>query len=290
MQQADQKSIKEFCKLKRRLEAVTAPVTEQKAEATAAKKRARDALYEQLIREGTRCVSVNDDTFARIRKYSNRRAVSSDVLQASIVDVRETALNARLIGGGTVADALVQVLADAIARNRTTHKEYVAITKTKPRQCGAIEPASAPLRTLLAQYRSASQALSDANVRLKRLKEPVQQALAQQADLVKDYMTRSMVTSQRIHIAQANGVAQSYYLRRKRTGRRKRLSDEQFRDLVRDAVLECVGRECATVERATAALTDHAGRIVALILDRIEHLPKEYTERVTLDKGPLRPT
>lgn len=280
-------AIRRFCKAKRKFDTTTEPLRSLKKNATKTKKHTRDELYKKLKASGHTCVSVGDDNFLRIRTYTNRKAVSTAIILDALANITTPQMQLRLQAGGSVGDSLVQCVVDNVARARTTTREYVAITKSKPRQCGVITPADNEISDLIVSYRSAEEDVKKANKTLVLYEKPLQEHMNRERDLVGQYMRRTMASSQRIHVSRGGGVVQTYFIRRKLTNRRQQPSVEQLGDMIRDVVIDRVNNHNGLTE-ALETIRTTASDIAAGVMQKLNDMPRIVSERITLDKGALK--
>ena len=255
---AERSAIQRFCRAKRKLDDETAELRETKKRATETKKRARDALYALMREEGRTCVQVDDENYLRVKTYTNKRALTAKIVADALRQVTADDLRSlQLEAGGSVTEALVRAVANRVARERETRKEYVAITKSRPRGCAAaVGTPSARMEGLVRRYRAAESSARDTGKALDARAAPLAARVDQERENVGRFMRRTMATSQRVHVARGAGVVQTYFIRRKITRRRKRLSAEQLGDILRDAVLGELGGGGGgrTIEAAVAEL------------------------------------
>jgi TATA-binding protein-associated factor Taf7 len=96
-------------------------------------------------------------------------------------------------------------------------------------------------------------------------------------------MDRLNLSSQRVNVNRDNDYVQTYYIRKKTSVRKSRLTEEMVKDLVTQAIQEYM-TESASVDDFMLARQD----IAVAIVKHINSLPTTQTMRLSLDRGTMK--
>ena len=269
IQQDEKQSIRAFCNLNRQIDQATKPLSEKKSELNRQKKVLKEELYKTLKDNTWNAVKISNqgtDMYARIQLYKSQKPLSIDIVRGAMDELDDS-------------KPLVDAIFDSIQDSRTTSREFVQVTKSKPRD--VVVEQSAVVEQMGRKWKSYDEQVKSVNEELKQVTKELKDELASHQTIVQNYMNRASLTSQRININERNGTVQSYFIRKKISQRKAKLNNGLIQSLIRQVLEEGQYTSFAEVEQAK---DDVAARIV----EKIEGLPKEKTERVTLDKGALK--
>tara|TARA_Y100000748_G_scaffold215949_1_gene181222 strand:+ start:6628 stop:7458 length:831 start_codon:yes stop_codon:yes gene_type:complete len=269
IQQDEKQSIRAFCNLHRQIDQATKPLSEKKSELNRQKKVLKEELYKTLKDNNWNAVKISDqgtDMYARIQLYKSQKPLSIDIVRGAMDELDNS-------------KALVEAIFDSIQDSRTTSREFVQVTKSKPRD--VVVEQSSVVTQMGQKWKSYDEHVKSVNQELKQVTKELKDELSSHQNIVQNYMNRAALTSQRININERNGTVQSYFIRKKTSQRKAKLNNGLIQSLIRQVLEEGQYTSFADVEEAK---DDVAARIV----EKIEGLPKEKTERVTLDKGALK--
>lgn len=269
IQQDEKQSIRAFCNLHRQIDQATKPLSEKKTELNRQKKVLKEELYKTLKDNTWNAVKISNqgtDMYARIQLYKSQKPLSIDIVRGAMDELDNS-------------KALVEAIFDSIQESRTTSREFVQVTKSKPRD--VVVEQSAVVEQMGRKWKSYDEQVKSVNEELKQVTKELKDELASHQTIVQNYMNRAALTSQRININERNGTVQSYFIRKKTSQRKAKLNNGLIQSLIQQVLEEGRYATFADVEQAK---DDVAARIV----EKIEGLPKEKTERVTLDKGALK--
>lgn len=264
-------SIKTFCNLHRQIREIEQPFAQQKSEMNRQKKALKEELYKTMKENDWGAVKIGNidgkDMFARLQVYKSQKPINIDVVRCALDNL------------DTSVDDVVTSLLTAIQDSRTSSREFVQITKSKPKNMMIQE--SYVVQQMGNQLQHFDANLKNANAEMKESTKSLKEELSSHENIVKAYMTRSQLTSQRININEKNGCQQSYFIRKKISERKAKVTKAIIQSII-EKVLEEASIVCFD------GIQDAKDDVAARIIEKIEQLPKERTEKVTLDRGALK--
>jgi hypothetical protein len=269
IQQEEKQSIRAFCNLHRQIAETQKPLVEAKAEYNRQKKVLKEQLYQTMKDNAWSAVKVSSqgkDTYARLQLYKSQKPLSIDIVRGAMDEL-------------SVEKPLAESIFAAIQESRTTSREFVQLTKNKPRE--VVVEQSPVVEQMGNKWNTYDAKVKAINKELKCITKDLKEELTSHQTIVQNYMNRAALTSQRININERNGCQQSYFIRKKTSQRKAKLNNGLIETIISQVLEE--GRY-QTMEAVQGAKDDVAARI----MEKIENLPKEMTEKVTLDKGALK--
>lgn len=275
-------AVREYCLATRDLEAARLPFQRDKRRLSARKKSARDELYRSMQRSGHECCKVEGAGgvgYVQRRTYANRRAVTAAVIAEALA---ELSADDRATGNeDTFVDAVVRSIAGA----RVVRKDFVAVRKTKPRT-GVAEAASPAVAAAARDFQEADRSLSACAAAQKEAEEDFVEKLKAVETRVNEFMNRANLTAQRVNVNNTHArTVQTYFIRRKTTQRRPRLSADDIKNAVAQAVRALRGE---APFRGGNALLSRSDAFVGEVLKALAAIPSIYSARITLDRGALK--
>ena len=268
---AERTAVRNYCVSQAAIAAEGTAIAKRKRALAAEKKEARDAMLEQLVANGVACYVVPDApggaVYVRLKTYSNQAAISAELLADALDE-----LDDELPSG----DALSVELLAAIKAKRVVSKRYADVSTTAP-QGAAFVDADDAMRALCARYAAASKELAALEKALKAKVAPLKENAKREGAIVTSFMARASIASQRVNVAGADGCSQTYFIRRKQSQKRPRITNQLLEQVVRASI-------------ASIPIDDpHFKRLfrekVATLIDQ---LPCETVETLKLDRGALK--
>ena len=264
-------SIRSFCNLHRQISEAEKPFADKKKELNRQKKELKEELYKTMKSNEWDAVKIGEvggkDMYARLQIYKQMKPINIDVVRGAMDNLDKT------------KESVVEAVLTAIQDSRTSAREFVQVSKNKPKnlvvqESTVVEQMGQKLKAFDGEVKTINTAMKD---HTKQMKEE----LLSHENIVREYMTRTSLTSQRININEKNGCQQSYFIRKKISERKPKLTKAIIQSIVEKAVEEA-GIVCFE------GVEDQKDDLAARIVEKIQQLPKERSERVTLDKGALK--
>lgn len=264
-------AIKTYCVVARQIAAAKDTFNDEVKQKKTVENARRNHAFDMMHAANVPCIPF-DGQYARIKVCNSARAVTEEV----VVD----ALNLLLQGDEESVDGetLVDTITRLIQQRRTTTREFVEMSKFKPKGVTTLpDYAGSRVHDAVRQWQ---QAKVECELVKKKRKEATQDLVEQQKRAqaaVARYMNRSDLTSQRININEREGGTQTYFIRNKTSQTRPRIT----KDMVAKAVEESLAGQTAIGDSKTLARQ---------IMDILENRPLVEKKRISLVKGMLTQT
>ena len=264
-------SIRTFCNLHRQINETEKPFAEQKKDLNRQKKELKEALYKTMKSNEWEAVNIGQidgkDMYARLQIYKQMKPITIDIVRGAMDNLDQT------------KESVLEAVLAAIQDGRTSCREFVQVSKNKPKNL--VVQQSAVVEQMGKKLKAFDGEVKTINTTMKENTKQLKEELLSHENIVREYMTRTSLTSQRININEKNGCQQSYFIRKKISERKPKLTKAIIQSIVEKALEEA---NVVCFEGVENQKDDVAARIV----EKIQQLPKERSERVTLDKGALK--
>jgi hypothetical protein len=264
-------SIRTFCNLHRQINETEKPFADQKKDLNRQKKELKEALYKTMKSNEWEAVNIGQidgkDMYARLQIYKQMKPITIDIVRGAMDNLDQT------------KESVLEAVLAAIQDGRTSCREFVQVSKNKPKNL--VVQQSAVVEQMGKKLKAFDGEVKTINTTMKENTKQLKEELLSHENIVREYMTRTSLTSQRININEKNGCQQSYFIRKKISERKPKLTKAIIQSIVEKALEEA---NVVCFEGVENQKDDVAARIV----EKIQQLPKERSERVTLDKGALK--
>jgi hypothetical protein len=264
-------SIRSFCNLHRQISEVEKPFADKKKELNRQKKDLKEELYKTMKSNEWDAVKIGEvqgkEMYARLQLYKQMKPINIDIVRGAMDNLDKTKEN------------VVEAVLGAIEDSRTSSREFVQVSKNKPKNLVVQE--STVIQQMGQKLKAFDGEVKTINTTMKEHTKAMKEELLSHENIVKEYMTRTSLTSQRININEKNGCQQSYFIRKKISERKPKMTKAIIQSIVEKA-LEEAGIVCFE------GVEDQKDDLAARIVEKVQQLPKDRVERVTLDKGALK--
>lgn len=264
-------SIRTFCNLHRQINETEKPFADQKKDLNRQKKELKEALYKTMKSNEWEAVNIGQidgkDMYARLQIYKQMKPISIDIVRGALDNLDQA------------KESVLEAVLAAIQDGRTSCREFVQVSKNKPKNL--VVQQSAVVEQMGKKLKAFDGEVKTINTTMKENTKQLKEELMSHENIVREYMTRTSLTSQRININEKNGCQQSYFIRKKISERKPKLTKAIIQSIVEKA-LEEANVVCFE------GVEDQKDDVAARIVEKIQQLPKERSERVTLDKGALK--
>ena len=264
-------SIRTFCNLHRQISETEKPFADQKKDLNRQKKELKEALYKTMKSNEWEAVNIGQidgkDMYARLQIYKQMKPITIDIVRGAMDNLDQT------------KESVLEAVLAAIQDGRTSCREFVQVSKNKPKNL--VVQQSAVVEQMGKKLKAFDGEVKTINTTMKEHTKQLKEELLSHENIVREYMTRTSLTSQRININEKNGCQQSYFIRKKISERKPKLTKAIIQSIVEKA-LEEANVVCFE------GVEDQKDDVAARIVEKIQQLPKERSERVTLDKGALK--
>lgn len=264
-------SIRTFCNLHRQINETEKPFADQKKDLNRQKKELKEALYKTMKSNEWEAVNIGQidgkDMYARLQIYKQMKPITIDIVRGAMDNLDQT------------KESVLEAVLAAIQDGRTSCREFVQVSKNKPKNL--VVQQSAVVEQMGKKLKAFDGEVKTINTTMKENTKQLKEELLSHENIVREYMTRTSLTSQRININEKNGCQQSYFIRKKISERKPKLTKAIIQSIVEKA-LEEANVVCFE------GVEDQKDDLAARIVEKIQQLPKERSERVTLDKGALK--
>lgn len=264
-------SIRTFCNLHRQINETEKPFADQKKDLNRQKKELKEALYKTMKSNEWEAVNIGQidgkDMYARLQIYKQMKPITIDIVRGAMDNLDQT------------KESVLEAVLAAIQDGRTSCREFVQVSKNKPKNL--VVQQSAVVEQMGKKLKAFDGEVKTINTTMKENTKQLKEELLSHENIVREYMTRTSLTSQRININEKNGCQQSYFIRKKISERKPKLTKAIIQSIVEKA-LEEANVVCFK------GVEDQKDDLAARIVEKIQQLPKERSERVTLDKGALK--
>ena len=264
-------SIRTFCNLHRQISETEKPFADQKKDLNRQKKELKEALYKTMKSNEWEAVNIGQidgkDMYARLQIYKQMKPITIDIVRGAMDNLDQT------------KESVLEAVLAAIQDGRTSCREFVQVSKNKPKNL--VVQQSAVVEQMGKKLKAFDGEVKTINTTMKEHTKQLKEELLSHENIVREYMTRTSLTSQRININEKNGCQQSYFIRKKISERKPKLTNAIIQSIVEKA-LEEANVVCFE------GVEDQKDDVAARIVEKIQQLPKERSERVTLDKGALK--
>lgn len=278
--QNDEKlAIKTYCTVARQIEQTKQGfqqgLKQHKLEADAH----RTTLFELMKASNITCLPYGKG-YARIKLNNSMRAVTREVVEDALgLLTKELVDEEKQKNPASAGDALIQVILHLIQSRRTKTKEYVEFSKFKPKDFNrANQPINERVEKACADWQAAKQKVDS----VKQTQTHATRDLVEQQKsceiLVKQFMDRAELSSQRININERNGRTQTYFIKNKVSTTKPRIT----KDLIQKTVIQAL----QGIQSVEEVLRNKKG-IALSIFEMLDNRPTTSKKCVRLVKGML---
>ncbi len=279
--QNDEKvAIKTYCTVARQIEqakmAFSRDIREQKAQVDAN----RANLFELMKATGIECMPF-DGGYARIKVNNSMRAVTKDVVSDALqLLTREMVEEEKSDNPESSArDVLVGCILKLIQSRRTKSKEFVEFSKFKPKNFNLSNQAiNGRVTEACERWQTSKKKMDEVKKSQKDATKNLVEQQKQCEGLVRQFMERAELTSQRININERDGRTQTYFIKNKVSNTKPRIT----KDLIQKSVATALA-DVRSVEEVLRRRTD----IATSIFELLENRPVTSKKCVKLVKGML---
>lgn len=267
--EAERRAVREYCIAHNDISVQSEPYTKRKRELTALKKTTRDAMFDYLIAHDLSCCVLpgEEKRYVRVKTYSNQASLNPELIADAVDELDEVPDSSQLR----------ETILEAIKQKRLVTKQYADITTTLPKGTqGAIEEADEELTGLCLRYLETAEELSALEKELKEKLSPLKEAAASHESTVNAFMARANIASQRVNVNRDESTLQTYFIRRKTTRKRPRVTTQML-----EGILE---RSITTI----GDFSSNRHRFRDTVAESFDQLPTETSERISLDRGVLK--
>ena len=275
IQQNEKLAIKTYCTIARQIETAKQQFQEgikrHKLEADTH----RANLLELMQASNISCIPF-ENGYARIKVNNSMRAVTKEVvLDALQLLTKELVQAEKQEHRSDPLDPLVYAILKLIQSRRTKTKEYVEFCKYKPKAFQPC-PVDERVKTTCASWQVAKKQVEEAK---KTQKDATKELIQQQKScelLVKQFMDRADLTTQRVNINERTGKTQTYFIKNKVSTTKPRVTKK---------IIETSLRTALQHTRSVEEVLEKKKELALLIFEILDNRPAKSKKSVKLVKG-----
>ena len=272
IQNNEKLAIKAYCTIARQIETAKQQfqqgIKQHKLEADTH----RVNLLQMMQANNISCIPF-ENGYARIKVNNSMRAVTKEVLVDALQLLTRELVEAEKKEHPN--DPLVYAILKLIQSRRTKTKEYVEFCKYKPKTFQP-SPINERVSETCARWRTAKKQVEEVK---KIQKDATKDLIEQQKScelLVKQFMDRADLTTQRVNINERTGKTQTYFIKNKVSTTKPRVTKKIIETSLRNAL-----QQIGSVEE----VLQHKVRLASVIFDELANRPAKSKKSVKLVKG-----
>jgi hypothetical protein len=271
-----------FCKHSQESTSFAAAVREQRKGPSAARSAALDGLREELCE--IKCVALPPRMgykYARLKPYNQTATITTVMLREVMSGITEHDLSA--VEWDDLIPSLEKIILSSLREARTQRKQIAELSDTLPREVRGrvVGEASPRILALALALKTARDALREINGQAKARKEALPDPATHQPPILQ-YLSDSQKTSQRLHLKNAQGEREVYYVRKKTARTKPGITLPNVKSSYRESV-RAVWRHAP---QCVEDLLEHMDALAEDLIVRIEDGRAEViVERLALDHG-----
>jgi len=278
-------SIRDYCAGHHEMAAALKPVQKDRSAAQRRKKDIKNEMQEYMVEKSLTCCEVR---IAGVIHYIRRKRVrrTQSITETLVFDALQNLDREDIVYEATTAastrESVINAILNKIKDVRQNDGETVELSKHSERGV-VIMAADNTLTSHITEYYAEAAKLKDKNSELSSIKAEYNQRITDCESSIAAFMDRLNLSSQRVNVNRDNDYVQTYYIRKKKSIRKSRLTEKVVKDLVTQVIREHV-TESASVDDFMQSRQD----IAVAIVKHINLLPATETVKLSLDRGAMK--